>query len=252
MANQEKTTKTIDDLVMDIAVEDIIQPSIPVDICIGEAADLRRFAAEDKEALKARGLDVALIDELTVRAKFLQDKQSDWNAVYQSAITNTQEWKDKVAEASLLQREIKNDFQFALRKNEDALSKLKNINEGVGKNDLMQDMSDYPKLAAKFPDELAAINFDHEKLKRANDLSHELFDLRDGEGGSKNSSRGPEKLMRDRAYTYLKILVDEIRAYGKYTFWKDEQRQKKYSSEYLRIKNNRNKPSDDMEMTEKD
>ncbi|WP_180335638.1 hypothetical protein [Labilibaculum filiforme] len=40
--------------------------------------------------------------------------------------------------------------------------------------------------------------------------------------------------MRDRAYTYLKQLVDEIRTYGKYAFWNDEEKQKRYTSEYLR------------------
>ncbi|PKQ66469.1 hypothetical protein BZG01_10595 [Labilibaculum manganireducens] len=40
--------------------------------------------------------------------------------------------------------------------------------------------------------------------------------------------------MRDRACTYLKQLVDEIRAYGKYAFWNDEEKQKRYSREYQR------------------
>ena len=52
--------------------------------------------------------------------------------------------------------------------------------------------------------------------------------------GVKNSKNRPEKLMRDRAYTYLKQLVDEIRAYGKYAFWDNEEKQQRYSSEYLR------------------
>ncbi|WP_320017918.1 hypothetical protein [Labilibaculum manganireducens] len=52
--------------------------------------------------------------------------------------------------------------------------------------------------------------------------------------GVKNSKNRPEKLMRDRACTYLKQLVDEIRAYGKYAFWNDKEKQKRYSSEYQR------------------
>ncbi|WP_321515700.1 hypothetical protein [Marinifilum fragile] len=45
----------------------------------------------------------------------------------------------------------------------------------------------------------------------------------------------------------MEELVDEIRAYGKYAFWDDENRQKKYSSEYIRIKNNKNNNSDKVE-----
>jgi hypothetical protein len=236
MSNDETTTRNIEELVMEIPIEDIIQPTIPVDITIGEAADLHRFASEDQEALVARGMNTALIDELTPRARFLQDKQSDWNAVYQSALTNTQEWENKIEEANLLHRELKHDFQFALRNDEEALRKLKNITHGSGNTDLMQDMSDFPKLATEFTNELSAINFDNSKLERANALSHELYDLRDRVGGAKNNSARLEKQMRDRAYTYLKVLVDEIRAYGKYAFWNNEKRQKKYSSEYQRNK----------------
>ncbi|WP_282013737.1 hypothetical protein [Marinifilum flexuosum] len=241
------TTKSMEEMVMEIPVEQIVQPTIPVKITIGEAADLHRYATEDKEALVARGLNPELIDELGPRAKFLQDKQSDWNAVYQAAVTNTKEWESKIHEANLLQRELKHDFQFALRNNKEALRKLSNITDGSGNTDLMQDMSDYPKLAAEYPDEFVAIKFDNNKLTRANALSHELYDLRDKIDGAKSGSKRTEKIMRDRSYTYLKQLVDEIRAYGKYAFWDDEKRQKLYSSEYLRIKNNRNNNSDEVE-----
>jgi len=241
------TTKTIEELVMEIPKEDIVQPTIPVKITIGEAADLHRYATEDKEFLIAKGLTEEMIEDLSPRAKFLQDKQSEWNAVYQTALTNTQAWEGKIDEANLLQRELKNDFQFALRNNNDALLKLRNITEGSGNTDLMQDMSDYPKLATEFSSELEAIKFDNTKLLRANELSHELYDLRDKVDGAKSSSKREEKIIRDKAYTYLKQLVDEIRAYGKYAFWNDEKMQKRYSSDYLRKKNNKNNEPEENE-----
>jgi len=233
-------SKTLDELVLEIPMDELVIPTIPVKVVVAEAADLVRYASEDKQALLNRGLNEEFIEELTLRAKLLQDKESIWHAKYESALTNTEEWEAKIDEANLLQRELKYDFQFAFRKNENALRKLKNITDGNGNADIMQDMSDYPKLAAEYPGELAAINFDNSKLVRANSLSHELFDLRDKVDGAKNSSKRPEKEMRDRAYTYLKQLMDEIRDYGKYAFWNNEKRQKKYSSEYARLKNQRN------------
>ncbi|MDQ1771616.1 hypothetical protein GQR60_19570 [Labilibaculum sp. A4] len=50
----------------------------------------------------------------------------------------------------------------------------------------------------------------------------------------------PEKLMHGRAYTYLKQLVGEIRTYGKYAFWNNEEKQKRYLSEYGRRKHTKN------------
>lgn len=234
------TTKTINELVLEISEDKIVSTTIPVAIAIGEAGVLHQYALEDKEALLAKGLSEDTINELAPRAKFLQEQQSVWTAVYESALTSTQEWEEKIEEASLLQRELKYDFQFAYRNHPDILKKLQNILDGNGHMDLIQDMSDYPAFARQYPEPLEAILFDKSKTERAQQLSHELFDLMNKVDGVKNNKNRPEKLMRDRAYTYLKQLVDEIRAYGKYAFWNDEEKQKRYSSEYGRKKHTKN------------
>ena len=226
--------KTIEERVLEILEENVVTPTVPVKIIIGEAGKLHRYITEDKEALMAKGLTQQQMDDLNPRAMYLQDKQSDWTAVFESALTNTKEWEEKVKEASLLQRELKHDFQFAFRNHPEALQKLKIITDGNGNIDLMQDMSDYPKLARQYPELLTPINFDNTKLNRADQLSHELYDLWQKVDGVKNSKNRPEKILRDRAYTYLKQLMDEIRAYGKYAFWNDEEKQRRYASEYLR------------------
>jgi hypothetical protein len=228
------TPKTIEEVVLEIPEDQIVSPTIPVDITIGEAGELHQSATEDAPKLLAKGLSEGLIQQLIPRAKFLQDKQSAWTAVYQSALTSTQQWEEKIDEGRLLQRELKYDFQFAYRNHPDILKKLKNILEGNGNMDLIQDLSDYPAFAKQYPEPLTAIFFDTTKSERAKQVSLALVDLMNKVDGVKNSKNRPEKLMRDRAYTYLKQLVDEIRAYGKYAFWNDEEKQKRYSSEYQR------------------
>ena len=240
-------TKTIEELVLEISIDQIVSPTIPVDITIGESGKLHQYAMEDKEALLAKGLSEDLIQALTPRAKFLQNKQSEWTAVYQSAQTSTQRWEAKIEEARLLQRELKCDFQFAYRNDPNILRKVKNIVNGHGNMDLIQDLSDYYAFAKQYPEPLTAILFNTSKTERAKLISLELIDLMNEVDGMKNSKNRPEKLMRDRAYTYLKQLVDEIRAYGKYAFWNDEEKQKRYSSEYARRKSDRNKKGKEIE-----
>ncbi len=234
------TTKTINELVLEISENEIVSLTIPVDITIGEAGILHQNAMEDKEELLAKGLSEDSINELTPRAKFLQEQQSIWTAVYQSALTSTKEWEAKINEARQLQRELKYDFQFAYRNHPDILKKLQNILNGSGHMNLIQDMSDYPAFAKQYPEPLAAILFDTTKIDRSKQLSQELHELMNRVDGVKNSKNRPEKQLRDRAYTYLKQLVDEIRAYGKYAFWDDKEKQKRYSSEYIRSKNKKN------------
>ena len=106
--------------------------------------------------------------------------------------------------------------------------------------DLIQDLSDYSAFAKQYPEPLSAILFDTSKTERAKQISLDLVDLMNKVDGVKNSKNRPEKIMRDRAYTHLKQLVDEIRDYGKYVFWNDEEKQKRYSSEYIRDKNKKN------------
>mgnify|MGYP003624723680 CR=1 FL=1 len=232
--------KTIEEVALEYKQDKIVSPIIPVDITIGESGTLNRYATEDEEVLLAKGLKEGLIQQLIPSAKFLQDKQSAWIAVYQSALSSTQQWEAKIDEARLLQRELKHDFQFAYRNDPDILKKLKNIVGGNGNMDLIQDLSDYPAFAKQYPEPLTAILFDTSKTDRAKQISLDLVDLMNEVDGVKNSKNRPEKLMRDRAYTHLKQLVDEIRAYGKYAFWNDEEKQKRYSSEYLRKGRERN------------
>jgi len=240
-------TKSIEEFVLKISEDQIVSPTIPVDITIYEAGKLHQYATEDKEALLARGLSEDLIHELKPRAIFLQDKQSAWTAVFESAQTSTKRWEAKIDEARLLQRELKYDFQFAYRNEPNILRKLKNIVSGHGNMDLIQDLSDYHAFAKQYPEPLTAILFNTSKTERAKLISLELIDLMNEVDGVKNSKNRAEKLMRDRAYTYLKQLVDEIRAYGKYAFWNEEEKQKRYSSEYARRKSDRNKKGKEIE-----
>ncbi|BAX81478.1 hypothetical protein [Labilibaculum antarcticum] len=239
------TTKPIDELVQEM-INKIVSPTIPVDISIGEAGQLRRFAMEDKIALLAKGLTVDKIENLNARAMYLREKQSIWISVYESAQSNTDAWEQMFEEASLLQKELRYDFQFAYRDEPKILTKLNNILDGNGKMDLMQDLSDYPDFALKYPEPLLLINFDNNKLDRASLLSRELYGLWQKIDGAQNSTNRPEKILRDRAYTYLKLLVDEIRAYGKYAFWYDDEKQERYASDYARRKNNKKKNKEEI------
>jgi len=49
------------------------------------------------------------------------------------------------------------------------------------------------------------------------------------------------KILRDKAYTHLKEVADQVRACGKYIFWKDKDRLVGYQSDYWKRKNTSNK-----------
>ena len=78
-----------------------------------------------------------------------------------------------------------------------------------------------------YPDPLAAIHFDMEKLPQSRALSHntsELLAASNGAAGEGNEA----KILRDKAFTLLDEKARIIREYGQYVFWKDENKLKRY------------------------
>jgi len=76
-------------------------------------------------------------------------------------------------------------------------------------------------LGKAHPETLTNIGIDTTKLDTAATLSDEMAELLATANGDK-AEQNESKMIRDKAYTHMKELVDEIREAGKYVFWKDE------------------------------
>ncbi|MBS2099871.1 hypothetical protein KEM10_16395 [Carboxylicivirga linearis] len=63
------------------------------------------------------------------------------------------------------------------------------------------------------------------------------------EANDNKADSNESKIIRDKAYTYMKNLVDEIREAGKYVFRKNPKRLNGYSSAYWRKQNQNKKDS---------
>ena len=107
------------------------------------------------------------------------------------------------------------------------------IREGGSSADMVQDLNDIAVLGRENTGPLTAIGFDLTQLDLAADRADKLADLLAEANGDK-ADPNESKIIRDKAYTHMKALVDEIREAGKYVFRKDKNRLKGYSSEYWR------------------
>ena len=136
--------------------------------------------------------------------------------------------------------QLLHDFTFAYRKTPELLAKVQTIRDGNSNADMLQDHSDLNVLGKKNPDPLTKIGFDLTDLDRAAEVADELsavLALANGEEGDDVDA----KELRDKAYTFMKMAVDEIRNTGQYVFWRDEDRKKGYVSLYFRKKYRSNK-----------
>lgn len=215
-----------------LPLEEVKLPNQPVDEFAAGAETLAVEATKDKEQLATAGMDVNLIDEVKSLAGALRYCQAEWMSEYRARQEARKEWLEQSPAAFKERDEMLHHFKFAYRQHPDVLDKVMRINEGHGRLDMIQDLLELAVLGEKNPAPLTAINFDTIRLENAITLSDNLSDLLAEANGSADEN-SKTKLRRDQAFTLLSEKVSTIREYGRYVFWKNEDRREKYYNNYL-------------------
>ena len=214
-----------------IGDEDVKQPNMPVGEAVQEAENLVPWCKDDKAKLTKAGLDWLLVEDLAQRAGACRYAQSIWAKESQSQEEAEKEWKDKSPAAFDLRNKLVHHFTFGFRKSLDLVRKVQIIREGSSKAEMLQDLSDLSVLGKENLDLLKTIGFDLKLLDdaalQADNLSVVLANANDEAGDDADA-----KDVRDKAYTFMKLAVDEIRTTGQYLFWRDDDRRKGYVSAY--------------------
>ena len=193
------------------------EPDRPVAIILSEAYALACVAAKYRAELERVGLDPAIIDEIEPCANTLRVAETAWTttrekelaAVVIAAITQAYTFRSDIVSAS----------RYALRKNDAAQATISHIQEGEGVADLCQDLVDLAAVVETHRDAFEKIDFDFAKVAHARALADEI---QKGQGEvvvekASNETRD----VRNRAFTYLDDVVDEVRSAGLYAFGSD-------------------------------
>lgn len=208
-----------------------LEPAMPVDTYLQEGENLAKWSLMDAEALATIGITLAMLNDLPVRAGALREAQSIWFKDRNSQQEAQREWAAAAPEAFAMRDELLHTFRYAYRNDEALLARVAEIAEGNTNADMIQDLNDLSLLGKNNTALLETINFDLEKLDSAANASDGLANLLALANGDK-SLQSESKIIRDKAYTHMKELVDQIRDAGKYLFWKNEKRYKGYISQY--------------------
>ncbi len=216
--------------------EEIKIPNMPVAEAIQEAENLVAWCEDDQAGLTNAGLDWLLVGDLSVRAGACRYAESIWGKEFRTREDAQKEWKAKSPVAFDLRDVLVHDFLFAFREHPDLKSKVQAIAEGGSNADMLQDLSDLSVLGKENQALLEAIGSDVTKLDTAAQNAGELSALLAQANGEADDN-GDTKILRDKAYSYMKAAVDEIRATGQHVFWRDEDRLKGYVSYYHKRKN---------------
>ena len=211
---------------------------MPVGIYLQEAEDLYHAASGDLEELTGRGLSLELFHSLPARIGATREAQSKWAEKQNKQKDAIAEWKGIASEAFDFRDDLLDEMEFAFRHQPELLQTVSQISEGESNADMIQDLNDIAVLGRNNLKPLEATGFDMTQLQKAAGLSDTLAGVL-AEANGDRMEENEERILRDKAYTYLKIAVDEVRSYGKFVFRKDAQKLKVYRSRHIRSRNRR-------------
>jgi len=241
MKNQEEYEKNLPEI-MAIPSENNFSLPYPVEYIIDEALDLSVSFIEDKPELLAVGLNENYMNTLASRAVSLRYAEMLWKEAQGKEEDAGKEWNANKDSAMNFKNEMLHDFRFAYRNNPAILRKVKDIAEGDSYPDMVQDLGNLSVLGRENPEPLQKINYNMENITTADVLSTKMGELLALVNGERNNS-SKEKIIRDKAFLYLNEAFGTVREYGKYVFWKDKERLKKYTSDYLRKHRSKKDPN---------
>tara|TARA_R100000152_G_C6685546_1_gene118401 strand:+ start:73 stop:768 length:696 start_codon:yes stop_codon:yes gene_type:complete len=205
-------------------------PKMPIDVYLQEATNLYHWSKGDQEKLQAVGLKY--FEEFTQRIGALSYAQSVWINNRFTKMPSEVEWDKKSKQAKELKNELERSFLFAFHEKPLLLNKVKGIKKGNRKADMIQDLSNLSSLGRANLSLLNAINFDESKLDQAANEATELSFLL-AKARTEEKEKSNLKTMRDKAYIYLKELVDEVYRTGKFVFSNNDNKRKGYFSRYF-------------------
>jgi hypothetical protein len=223
------------EIVKSLSSDQMKVPTQPVDVYLQEAENLLKWCTPDKDTLLAKGLNPYFFDAMPFALAICRDAQASWAAEQKIKSDAAKAWQEQSPAAFILRDQLVADFRYAFRNDPDLLKAVALIAEGSSNADMIQDLADLAALGNKNLSLLAAINFENKNLTDAASLSGSLAVVLAEANGDKTSENAT-LLFRNKAYSHLKTIVDEIRICGKYVFRDDKARRKGYKSDYLRKK----------------
>lgn len=216
--------------ILAIPAEKVTHPIMPTNIYVQEVDDLYMNCQKDKDKLAIRGITIKKIKSLLPLAAALTEAESNWFIERDKKEKEHQKWMEVSGPAHELRNLILHDYRFGYRNCDDIMTKLKKVGEGHSHSDMIQDLSKLIALGKEYPEELSEMNFDLTLLEEAQVFVDTLGLIYSASKAEDNCSE--TKDIRDRVFTCLSMIVNDIRAAGQNLFWRTPERLKHYRSAY--------------------
>jgi hypothetical protein len=211
---------------------------IPVGIYIQEAEKLYTWCQDDKEELKAKGLDWTVVEDLPIRCGALIESESQWQIEQKLRRKAEKIWVRESPKGYDLRNVLIHHFNYAFRDDSLLIGWIREIAGRLTHSGMIRGLKDLSALGKANQGLLTNIGFDLTLLDMASQTSDAL-NSKYAAGSWKSEDYREAKKIRNQAFTHLKEAVDLIREYGRYVFWRNAYRLKGYRSDYRRMLNKR-------------
>jgi len=211
--------------------EDIKPCNIPVSVYVQEAGNLHERVGLDIDSLLGLGMPPEYQQRLDKLRAALFAAEVNWQEQQSERKDALELWKEKSPALYELRKDIIDHLSFAFRKDERLMEQIAAIEEGNSHADAIEDLARLAVLGTQNPELVQAINYDMDNFETADTMASEMSGVLSAANGYlyRDDER---KLIRDKTYTLLKEVVDEIRDYGQFAFRNDPEHVKGYSSKY--------------------
>jgi len=207
--------------------------NIPISVAVQEAGNLHKRVSLDMDKLVELGMPAELQERLGKLRAALFAAEVNWQEQQSERSKALELWKEKSPALYELRKDIIEHLAFAFRKDERLMEQIADIDEGDTHADAIEDLARLAVLGTQNTELVQAIKYDVAKFASANAMVSEMSGVLSTANGYlyRDDER---KLIRDKTYTLLKAVVDEIRDYGRFAFRNDPALAKGYTSKYVR------------------
>lgn len=209
---------------------------MPVATYNAEAEALYHSCQEDREELEAYGLDWELVNDLQLRVGALRHAESLWGARKRRSMRNLLEkWEQLRVEALKIMKILLPAYRHAFCNEPVTLGKLKGIARSCSKVEFLSRLGLLIGIGRGNLEELERVGFEVSLIRELDELYAEMSKVH-GKKLSEEKRTSEDLIIRNKAYTYLKELVDEIKRVAGAALWNKPDRLDYYHSTYMRLK----------------
>lgn len=233
-----------DALVNSVADDDVRAVDIPHRIFTQIAENLKERAERDGPFLQKRKYDLLKLELIPELCAQLRLKTSDFFDIRFSQPQSRKDFLEMRERADDIIYESLSAFDAAFYGHDDLMQKTSDIRVGDSHADTIQKLVDIKTVAERNRELLEAVGFDFTILDGIEELASKMASLL-AKATADESESPLKRIARDKVFTALKNLLEELVRIARYAFNKDPKHQVHYTISYSPIKHKAKKKEEE-------